>query len=96
MIPAGVSIISDVIDFTRTLMAGWQIERNNLAITLNRQRHLARLETIHTMTMRLNEIMQLFSSLAGKVQLAEKESQSETETSARCAAYAPDSAPYGP
>ncbi len=43
------------------------------------------IETIHTMSLRLNEIMQRFSSLASEVQLAEKESQSETETSVRCA-----------
>lgn len=44
------------------------------------------IETIHTMSLRLNEIMRRFSSLASEVQLAEKESQSETESSVRCAA----------
>jgi signal transduction histidine kinase len=37
-------------------------------------------ETIHTMALRLHEILQRFSSLASEVQLAEKESQSETGT----------------
>jgi signal transduction histidine kinase len=41
------------------------------------------IETIHTMSLRLNEIMQRFSSLASEMQLAEKESQSETESSVR-------------
>ncbi len=36
------------------------------------------IKTIHTMALRLNEIMQRFSSLASEIQLAEKESQSET------------------
>jgi signal transduction histidine kinase len=41
------------------------------------------IETIHTMSLRLNEIMQRFSSLASEMRLAEKESQSETESSVR-------------
>jgi signal transduction histidine kinase len=41
------------------------------------------IETMHTMSLRLNEIMQRFSSLASEMQLAEKESQSETESSVR-------------
>lgn len=36
-------------------------------------------QTIHAMTLRLNEIMQRFSSLASELKLAEKESQAETE-----------------
>ncbi len=36
------------------------------------------LKTLHCMTLRLNEIMQRFSSLASEMRLAEKESQSET------------------
>jgi len=37
------------------------------------------IQTIHTMALRLNEIMQRFSSLASEVRLNEKESQAETE-----------------
>jgi hypothetical protein len=36
------------------------------------------IETIHTMALRLNEVMQRFSSLASEVRAAEKKSQSET------------------
>lgn len=36
-------------------------------------------QTIHAMTLRLNEIMQRFSSLAAELKLTEKESQAETE-----------------
>lgn len=39
-------------------------------------------QTIHTMTLRLSEIMQRFSSLASEMKLSEKESQSETEAAA--------------
>ena len=41
------------------------------------------IETIHTMSLRLNEIMQRFSSLASEMQLAEKESQCETDSLVR-------------
>ena len=37
------------------------------------------LQTIHTMALRLNEIMQRFSSLAAEMRAGEKESQAETE-----------------
>lgn len=37
------------------------------------------IHTIHTMALRLNEIMQRFSSLAAEVRAGEKESQGETE-----------------
>jgi signal transduction histidine kinase len=37
------------------------------------------IQTIHAMTLRLNEIMQRFSSLVMEVRLSEKESQPETE-----------------
>lgn len=37
------------------------------------------IETIHTMALRLNEIMQRFSSLATEMRAGEKESQAETE-----------------
>jgi signal transduction histidine kinase len=37
------------------------------------------LQTIHTMALRLNEIMQRFSSLASEMRAGEKESQAETE-----------------
>ena len=37
------------------------------------------LETIHTMALRLNEIMQRFSSLAAEMRAGEKESQAETQ-----------------
>jgi signal transduction histidine kinase len=36
------------------------------------------IQTIHTMTLRLNEIMQRFSSLAAELRAGEKESQAET------------------
>jgi signal transduction histidine kinase len=36
------------------------------------------LETIHTMTLQMHEIMQRFSSLAAEMQAAEKQSQDET------------------
>jgi len=38
------------------------------------------IQTIHTMALRLHEIMQRFSSLATEMRLGEKESQAETET----------------
>lgn len=38
------------------------------------------IRTIHTMALRLNEIMQRFSSLASEMQAGEKPSQAETET----------------
>jgi hypothetical protein len=37
------------------------------------------IQTIHTMALRLHEIMQRFSSLAAEMRLGEKESQAETE-----------------
>jgi hypothetical protein len=37
------------------------------------------IETIHTMALRLNEIMQRFSSLAAEMRAGEKESQAETQ-----------------
>ncbi len=42
-------------------------------------RNLDQVKTIHAMALRLNEIMQRFSSLAVEMQKAEKESQVETE-----------------
>jgi signal transduction histidine kinase len=39
------------------------------------------IQTIHTMALRLNEIMQRFSSLAAEMRAGEKESQAETEGS---------------
>jgi signal transduction histidine kinase len=42
-------------------------------------RNLDQVKTIHAMALRLNEIMQRFSSLAVEMQKAEKESQAETE-----------------
>ncbi|MGB6431104.1 MAG: hypothetical protein WBF06_10995 [Candidatus Acidiferrales bacterium] len=42
-------------------------------------RNLEQVRTIHSMALRLNEIMQRFSSLAVEMQKAEKESQAETE-----------------
>jgi hypothetical protein len=36
------------------------------------------LETIHTMTLQMHEIMQRFSSLVVEIQAAEKQSQDET------------------
>ena len=41
------------------------------------------IETIHTMALRLNEIMQRFSSLATEMRAGEKESQCETEPPSR-------------
>ena len=41
------------------------------------------IETIHTMALRLNEIMQRFSSLATEMRAGEKESQAETENASR-------------
>lgn len=41
------------------------------------------IRTIHTMALRLNEIMQRFSSLATEMRAGEKESQAETETVSR-------------
>jgi len=38
------------------------------------------IQAIHTMALRLHEIMQRFSSLAAEMRLGEKESQAETET----------------
>ena len=38
------------------------------------------IQTIHTMALRLNEIMQRFSSLAAEMRLGEKDSQAETES----------------
>ena len=38
------------------------------------------LRTVHTMALRLNEVMQRFSSLAAEMRAGEKESQAETET----------------
>jgi signal transduction histidine kinase len=38
------------------------------------------IQTIHTMALRLNEIVQRFSSLASEMRAGEKESQAETET----------------
>lgn len=40
---------------------------------------LAQIKTIHSMAMRINEIMQRFSSLSSEMQVAEKISQAETE-----------------
>jgi hypothetical protein len=40
------------------------------------------MQAIHTMALRLHEIMQRFSSLAAEMRLGEKESQAETETAA--------------
>jgi signal transduction histidine kinase len=41
------------------------------------------IETMHTMSLRLHEIMQRFSSLACEMELSEKESQSETDSAVR-------------
>jgi hypothetical protein len=38
------------------------------------------IRTIHTMALRLNEIMQRFSSVAAEMRAGEKESQAETNT----------------
>ena len=40
------------------------------------------IQTIHTMALRLNEIMQRFSSLAAEMRAGEKESQAETQAAA--------------
>jgi len=40
---------------------------------------LAQLKTIHTMALRINEIMQRFSSLASELEEAETPSHAETE-----------------
>jgi hypothetical protein len=40
------------------------------------------IQTIHTMALRLNEIMQRFSSLAAELRAGEKESQAETQAAA--------------
>jgi hypothetical protein len=40
------------------------------------------IQTIHTMALRLNEIMQRFSSLDAEMRAGEKPSQAETETAA--------------
>jgi signal transduction histidine kinase len=40
------------------------------------------IQTIHTMALRLNEIMQRFSSLATEMRAGEKDSQAETDTAA--------------
>jgi signal transduction histidine kinase len=40
---------------------------------------LAQIKTIHTMALRINEIMQRFSSLASEMRDAETSSQAETE-----------------
>ncbi len=42
---------------------------------------LAQIKTIHTMALRINEIVQRFSSLASEIREAETASQTETETS---------------
>jgi signal transduction histidine kinase len=42
---------------------------------------LAQIKTIHSMALRINEVMQRFSSLASEMQEAEKASQAETEES---------------
>jgi signal transduction histidine kinase len=43
------------------------------------QQSLAQIKTIHSMALRINEIMQRFSSLAGEMREAENASQAETE-----------------
>jgi signal transduction histidine kinase len=43
---------------------------------------LAQIKTIHSMALRINEIMQRFSSLAAEIREAEKASQAETEEAA--------------
>jgi signal transduction histidine kinase len=47
------------------------------------------IQTIHTMALRLNEIMQRFSSLAAEIRAGEKESQAETQA-ASCTLVAPE------
>jgi signal transduction histidine kinase len=44
---------------------------------------LAQIKTIHSMALRINEVMQRFSSLASEMQEAENASQAETEESGR-------------
>ena len=41
------------------------------------------IQTIHTMALRLNEMMQRFSSLAAEMRAGEKESQAETEAASQ-------------
>ena len=43
------------------------------------QQSLAQIKTIHSMALRINEIMQRFSSLAGEMREAENASQAETQ-----------------
>ena len=43
------------------------------------QQSLAQIKTMHSMTLRINEVMQRFSSLANEMRDAEKASQAETE-----------------
>ncbi|HYM00268.1 MAG TPA: histidine kinase dimerization/phospho-acceptor domain-containing protein, partial [Blastocatellia bacterium] len=43
---------------------------------------LAQIKTIHSMALRINEIMQRFSTLAGEMREAENSSQAETEEAA--------------
>jgi hypothetical protein len=43
------------------------------------QQSLAQVKTIHSMALRINEIMQRFSSLAGEMREAENASQAETQ-----------------
>jgi len=47
------------------------------------------LETIHTMTLQMHEIMQRFSSLAAEIQVAEKQSQDETPKLSQMTVSAP-------
>jgi signal transduction histidine kinase len=47
------------------------------------------IQTIHTMALRLNEIMQRFSSLAAEIRAGEKESQAETELASHTLAARP-------
>lgn len=51
---------------------------------------LPRVETIQTMALRLNEIMQRFSSLASEYRLSEKHSQVETENLLEAVAASPE------
>jgi hypothetical protein len=41
------------------------------------------IRTIHTMALRLNEIMQRFSSVAAEMRAGEKESQAETSSASQ-------------
>jgi len=43
---------------------------------------LAQIKTMHSMALRINEVMQRFSSLASEMQEAENASQAETEETA--------------